>query len=98
MLSEEKKDDISVLKGHMPFGLHSHFRQEVQYISLFRNPLDRIVSHYEYVLRMPSHYLYEKVTSAKMTLKDYALSDLSGELDNHQCRSLLADQSIAINK
>jgi len=32
-----------------------------------------------------------------MTLVEYALSDLSRELDNFQCRSLLTDQSIGIN-
>lgn len=32
-----------------------------------------------------------------MSLLEYALSDLSGELDNHQCRSLLYGQNIALN-
>src|SRR5688572_23622371 len=77
-LSQEKKDQIQLLKGHMPFGLHTHFKDaDVKYITLFRNPVDRIISHYEYVLRKANHYLYEKVKEGNMTLLDYALSDLS---------------------
>ena len=97
-LAPAEKNAIHVLKGHMPFGLHTHFEgEESKYITLFRNPVDRIVSHYEYVLRKPNHYLYEKVISSKMSLLEYALSDLSAELDNHQCRSLIQDQNIPLN-
>jgi len=97
-LSEEEKAKIQVLKGHMPFGLHSYFKEEIKYITLFRNPVNRVVSHYEYVLRKPKHYLYERVKGSNMTLEDYALSDLSTELDNHQCRSFLDVDDIEINR
>jgi len=97
-LPEEKKKEISVLKGHMPFGLHTHFRDaSAKYITLFRDPVDRIISHYDFVVRTPKHYLYDTVKASNMTLLDYALSDLSGELDNHQCRSLVNDQNIGMN-
>ena len=55
-LSQEQKDQIQLLKGHMPFGLHTHFTSsDVKYITLFRNPVERIISHYEYVWRKPNH-------------------------------------------
>ena len=96
-LSPERKERIRLLKGHMPFGLHTYFTTEpVRYITIFRDPVDRIISHYYYVLRSKTHYLYQKVARSGMSLMDYALSDLSGELDNHQCRSLVGE-NIPIN-
>jgi hypothetical protein len=83
----------------MPFGLHTHFQgEESKYVTLFRDPVERIISHYEFVLRTPKHYLHDEVTSNNYTLLDYALSDLSIELDNHQCRSLVEGKSAAINE
>jgi hypothetical protein len=50
--------------------------------------VDRVVSHYYYVLRNPDHYLHKRVTSEKMSLKEYALGGLTRELDNGQVRAV----------
>ena len=57
-LNYEGLDSIKILTGHMGFGLHNHFQNESIYFTLLRNPVDRIISHYYYVLRKPNHYLY----------------------------------------
>jgi hypothetical protein len=90
-LPSAEKQRIDVLIGHMPFGLHKEFSQPTTYITFFRHPVNRIISHYEYVLREPSHYLYKKVKKGKMQFQEYALSNFSPELDNHQCRMLLGE-------
>lgn len=98
-LSEHQRNRIKLLKGHMPYGLHHYFRSEedVKYITYFRDPVKRIISHYYYVLRTPVHYLYKEVTGKKMSLQEYALSDLTDELDNGQVR-LLVEEQIPLNE
>lgn len=78
--------EIKVLKGHMFFGLHEVLPNPSTYITLLRDPVERIISHYYYVLRNPSHYLYKDVKAQNMSLKEYACSGLSLELDNGQTR------------
>ena len=97
-LREAERNRIDILKGHMPFGLHGYFsdNEPVKYITFFRDPVDRITSHYNYLLRKPQHYLFEKVKSGAMSLQDYALSDISAELDNHMVR-LLIEENVPIN-
>lgn len=97
-LSAHQRNQIDLLKGHMPYGLHNYFsRDKVKYITLFRHPVKRIISHYFYVLRTPVHYLYKEVVGKKMTLQEYALSDLTNELDNGQVR-LLVEGNTPLNE
>lgn len=93
-LREEQRRKIRCLKGHMPFGLHHHLPRPATYITLLRDPVDRIISHYYYVLRNPSHYLYNKVTSKNMNLSDYVSSGISAELTNGQTRLLSGAEKV----
>lgn len=85
-LSEKERLKIKCLKGHMPFGLHEYFPQPSTYVTLLRDPIDRIISHYYFVLRRPDHYLHAEVTSKRMSLRDYVDSGISPELMNGQTR------------
>ncbi|WP_198016341.1 sulfotransferase family 2 domain-containing protein [Coleofasciculus chthonoplastes] len=87
-LPESQHRAIRLLKGHMFFGLHEFLPIPCRYITILRNPVDRIISHYYYVLQNPTHYLYQDVVSQKMNLGDYVCSGLSPELDNCQTRLL----------
>ncbi len=87
-LPEVQRSEIQVLKGHMRFGLHEYLPQPSSYITILREPVDRVISHYYYVLRKPNHHLYEQVKSKNMSLKDYVSSGITKELDNSQARLL----------
>jgi hypothetical protein len=77
-----------MIKGHMAFGIHEAMPQPSTYITVLRDPVARVVSHYHYVLRHPEHYLYDAVVGASMSLGDYATSGLSVELENGQTQLL----------
>lgn len=87
-LNADSKKRLKLIYGHLPFGVHEFVPQPTEYIAIFRNPVDRVVSHYYYVLEQPRHPLYEHVTSRKWTLKDYARSQLTGEINNGMTRLL----------
>jgi hypothetical protein len=87
-LPASERARIRVLKGHMPFGLHHHLPGPAAYVTLLRDPVRRLISHYHYVRRHPAHYLHHQVIAGNMSLQDYVLSGLSVELENGQTRLL----------
>lgn len=87
-LSLAEREKIKVLKGHMTFGLHEFLPRPSTYITILRDPVERIISHYYYVLRRPEHYLYNQVKSENIDLQGYVEKGLSNELNNGQTRLL----------
>jgi hypothetical protein len=85
-LPEEKRASIRLLAGHMPFGLHVHFPRPSAYITLVRDPVERVVSHYHFVRRSSRHLMHEKLKN--LTLEEYVSSGVLTEMDNGQVRLL----------
>ncbi|HSH04060.1 MAG TPA: sulfotransferase family 2 domain-containing protein [Anaerolineae bacterium] len=73
-LPAERRDKIALLRGHMAYGLHEFFAGETTYFTVLRDPVKRVISEYNYILRTPPHYLYDFVTENKL--------DLRGTLDS----------------
>ena len=84
----EKRADIKYLDGHDVFGIHEYLPTPSHYITLLRNPIDRVVSHYYYVLRRPKHYLHKTVVTNNIELEEYVASGISPEINNGQVRLL----------
>ena len=83
-----KRASIKYLHGHNVFGFHEYLPTPSHYITLLRNPIDRVVSHYYYVLRRPDHYLHETVVDSNIELEEYVASGISPEINNGQVRLL----------
>jgi hypothetical protein len=84
----EVREKIILLYGHMDFGLHEYLPNPSSYITMLRDPVDRIISHYYFVLSSPTHYLYKTVKEKNLSLKEYVTSGISKELDNCQTRHI----------
>jgi hypothetical protein len=89
-LSREDRDSFDLLQGHVHFGLHECLSRPATYITMLRDPVDRIVSHYHFVMANPGHYLYAQTSGRGLTLHEYAVLRPSNELDNDQVRWLCA--------
>jgi hypothetical protein len=88
-MSDRKLRRIRCIAGHFAFGIHEYYQiRPSAYITILRNPVDRVISHYKDVVRRPSHYLHDQVTRRKLSLKEYMESGLSLELNNGQTRIL----------
>ncbi len=48
-MPEEKRNKIRCLKGHMPFGLHKYLLNSSVYLTVLREPIERVISHYYFV-------------------------------------------------
>jgi len=85
---ESRRMQIRYVQGHVFYGIDQYFAQPSAYITLMRDPVDRILSHYYYVRRLPTHHLHQVVVSNNMSLKDYVASDLVWGLSNQQTRMI----------
>ena len=45
-LSDAEKRKVRLVQGHMGFGIHRYFSQPYQYITVVRDPVHRVLSHY----------------------------------------------------
>jgi len=84
----EVRSAVVLLKGHMHFGLHRLFPQRSRYMTMLRDPVERIVSLYYYARRHPEHYLHAPIVDGRLDVRAYASSGLSDELENGQVRLL----------
>jgi len=71
VLSLAEKSQIKILMGHMYFGLHEYLPSPATYVTMLRNPIDRIVSYYHFVKRLPSHPDYELIKAKNINIEDY---------------------------
>ena len=83
---EEKKRNIRYLQGHFIYGIHKILPQECSYITVLRDPVDRVISHYYYIKRSPGHPLNEVIHRDTLDLKGYITSGVCDEVVNDQTR------------
>lgn len=87
-LPELEKRKIKIVFGHMNFGRHELLPQPCTYITILRDPIDRIISHYYHILRMKEHHLYDIITTHKMSVGDFLKSGVTFTVDNGQTRMI----------
>lgn len=85
-LSAEELRRTRVIAGHFYFGAHLRLPGAFRYLTFLRDPVARVVSHYEFVRRRPEHYLHEAALS--LSLADYVRFCGAAEPNNDQTRLL----------
>lgn len=95
-LPDDEKRQIRLLHGHLSYGWHEHLPQEAVYFTVLRDPVARVVSHYNYVRFRTdhSHYLRDAVQREEMSLADYVTSGVCDEANNGQVRLLSGVEDI----
>ncbi len=87
-LPENERSKISLISGHFAFGIHNHLFGESKYIAFLRNPEDRIISFYYYVLSLPQHRLYNNIKNENMSLYNFVTTIKQGDVNNAQIRKI----------
>jgi len=62
---------MDVFKGHMPFGLHSLLPRAANYITVLREPVERVISDYYYARRFKLHAHHR--AAQRLNLEEYFL-------------------------
>lgn len=88
-LTDMEKQNVALLSGHMYFGLHREFPDlQAKYITMLREPTDRIISYYYYVKANPEHRLYHLVVGNKMSLEEFVMETDAPDVHNAQARMI----------
>ncbi len=83
-MTPAERDRIRVVTGHIPLGLvEGFFARPVDYVTVLRDPVDRIRSFYQFALAQPEHPDHGMAT--RSSLAEFAASNVRG-LENQQTR------------
>jgi hypothetical protein len=72
---------VDCIQGHFPFGIHEYFNRKATYITMLREPIDRVISEYYFIRSIPWHNLHKKVK--EMSLEEYQNSPNKCNLQTH---------------
>jgi hypothetical protein len=78
-------DDTRLLVGHIAFGWHRYLGLgRAAYVTMLRDPVDRVVSLYYYVREDPRMPLHDAVRSGRVSIEDYLGKGMDPEASNGQ--------------
>lgn len=80
--------EYRLIRGHLPFGIHKYVDGAFRYVTILRDPIDRAISFYHYVSRMPDSVFYEPIHSNSLSLDEFVQRGFTRQLDNGQTRQL----------
>ncbi|MCA9932716.1 MAG: sulfotransferase family 2 domain-containing protein [Ardenticatenaceae bacterium] len=87
-LSTAEKANIDLLTGHMGFGLHKYLPRPAVYITILRDPVERVISRYYHEYRDPHSLLHPAIRDG-MDLKEYVKYYAKvADMDNLQTRMI----------
>jgi len=81
-LPERRRYPYQLILGHLTNDLLAWAHPDTVTFTVFRDPVERIVSHYFYARQNPRHYLNQRIHEEGIRLEDYTSLDLSPELRN----------------
>lgn len=86
-LPQETRNRYKVLKGHQPFGFHSLFSTgTTEYITLLREPVDRVISHYYHLGSDETHPFHAEYHREKYSMIQLLESGKIPNLNNCMVR------------
>ena len=79
--TQVEKAQIRCLKGHMPFGLHQFLPRMSRYVTVLRDPIERMISSYYFVLSLdkndPLYSIYFKKSLEEFVTFMYTRNELN---------------------
>jgi hypothetical protein len=87
-LPVDERRRFRLLKGHIMFGIHDAVPRPFTYVTLLRDPVERLISHYFYICQRPEHRLHDRLRSTEMSFEEFVGSGITLETDNWQARSI----------
>lgn len=96
-MSAEMRARIACVYGHMPFGFHLEAGVPPRYLTMLRDPVERVNSHYHFVRVRPRAALHASVIEGRVSLAEYvSVFSASRFVNNGQVRCLGATQMCAM--
>jgi len=85
----ENHKHFDLIYGHIDYNSVDFLNnQNLNYVTILRNPTERVISLYYHIINMPNHYLHKRLINEKVTLKQFIQGGFTTETDNGQVRIL----------
>ena len=94
-LSSKQKNEINVIQGHLQYGIHNNLNRNAKYFAIIRDPINRVLSTYYYIMGQPSNPQNLSTDNNQMTIYDYFQSGVNPFLINGQTQ-LIAGKTCSI--
>ncbi len=92
--SEERLARMKVLYGHCRFGVHHQISQPFKYITMLRDPIERVISTYYYAQRKPENRMHERATTMDfMEFIQEEIKQNNPAIVNHQTRFVSGEKN-----
>ncbi len=82
------RPDLRAVVGHFWFGAHRHVPRPCVYVTLLRDPIERVVSLYHHVLAKEGELLHAEVVAREASLEEFVTTFRCREADNDQTRRI----------
>ena len=86
------RNDLRAVVGHFSFGVHEWIRKPVDYVTLLRHPVDRVISLYHHIKNWEHEALHDEVVSQNLSVSEFVRNLKFTELDNGQTRRIAGAQ------
>ncbi len=93
-LSADELTKLKIIKGHFAFGIEQRLPGSYEYITILRDPVDRVISHFYHAFEDKNHWQYNEIQSRKLTLEDVLDEGTLPNLDNNIIRMLSGNNRI----
>ncbi|NDW01321.1 sulfotransferase family 2 domain-containing protein [Salipiger sp. PrR002] len=92
-LGLQRRSELRFIFGHLSHGVARHLPQSCAYITVLRDPGNRLLSYFRYIQRITDHPLHVQVAKKKMSFGDFLeyaadTPEVRLESDNGQVRRL----------
>lgn len=98
LLTDVADPELTLVKGHVPYGVHRYLTGPPAYVTMLRDPVDRVRSLYQFARTEPRHPLHDEVRQQDMTLYDFVASGIDrDQTDDGQVRQLVGAPGRTLN-
>lgn len=80
-----KKEKIQIVGGHFAHGIHQSIDDTYDYVTVLRNPVERVISEY-YYMKQKGFYYQDLILKENLSLADYLDHPKTKYLNNLQTR------------
>ena len=83
-VSTSQINQLKLIQGHLKYGIHNHFHRRAKYFAIIRDPINRVLSTYYYVLSQKNNPQNLSTSNNQMTIYDFVQSGVNPFLINGQ--------------
>ncbi len=92
--SAEFRGSLELVEGHLYYGVHEVLPRPCVYLTMLRDPAERVLSYYSFIREYEPHHLYQQ--ARRLSLGECFARGLTVELDNFMVRCLTSLRNIHV--